>query len=65
MEVASGEYGEYTHKLMTAVRNGKCDNLGPDDDKIAVAVRPKQNVLGKKELYSFFHFLTMMNIYYH
>ncbi|KAL7638768.1 UNVERIFIED_CONTAM: hypothetical protein RMT77_010301 [Armadillidium vulgare] len=40
LEVASGDYGEYNHKLTTAVRNGKCDNLGPDDDKLSVRSKP-------------------------
>lgn len=43
MEVACGEYGEFTHKLTTAVRCGKCDNLGPDNH---LGVRAKQHVIG-------------------
>ena len=43
MEVASGEYGEFTHKLTTAVRCGKCDNLGPDTK---LAVRSKHHIIG-------------------
>ena len=27
MEVATGEHGQFTEKLVTAVQNGKCNNL--------------------------------------
>nr|XP_027212133.1 ATP-binding cassette sub-family G member 1-like isoform X1 [Penaeus vannamei] len=45
MEVACGEYGEFTHKLTTAVRCGKCDNLGPDNH---LGVRAKQHVIARE-----------------
>ncbi|KAG0721562.1 ATP-binding cassette sub-family G member 1 [Chionoecetes opilio] len=44
MEVASGDYGEFTHKLTSAVHCGKCDNLAPDNTE---AVRGKNHLLCK------------------
>lgn len=47
MEVAAGEYGDYTHKLTSAVRCGKCDNYLPDNH---LAVLAKANhVIGRDE----------------
>ncbi|XP_050739386.1 ATP-binding cassette sub-family G member 4-like isoform X8 [Eriocheir sinensis] len=46
MEVASGDYGEFTHKLTSAVHCGKCDNLAPDNHE---AVRAKQDLICNDE----------------
>ena len=50
MEIASGEYGENVlGKLVTAVDNGKCNNLGTDGTYSSNLELPKSNVKLKRD----------------
>ncbi|XP_046387471.1 ATP-binding cassette sub-family G member 4-like [Ischnura elegans] len=38
MEVACGEHGDYVHKLVMAVNNGKCNNWNPNNNSKAACI---------------------------
>jgi len=49
MEVASGEHGTFTEKLVTAVQNGKCQNLSEGSPGMNMKAAPLTNDITKEE----------------